>query len=269
MDYQHLFLERSGHILTCRMHNPPNQTLNVQMLHELHHMLDTIETDEELRVLVVTGTDDVFLRWMELTEIRSISHGEREVAIPTAINANHTLARRIEALPVVTIAAINGNVGGGGCEFSLSFDFRLMKDSPTATFALPQSSFGLVPGGSGAWYALKYLGRAKALDILLHGEFLPPSVALELGLISRLYSEESFDAEVKAFAEKFAARAPLAMRGIKRMVNAGTNQDQLNFMAMESSEISKIIVSEDAKHALDMWMNNPDPEAYKPVFKGK
>jgi enoyl-CoA hydratase/carnithine racemase len=144
-----------------------------------------------------------------------------------------------------------------------------MKDSPTATFALPQSSFGLVPGGSGGWYALKYLGRAKALDILLHGEFLQPSTALELGLISRLYSEEDFDSEVKAFAEKFAARAPLAMRGIKRLVNAGTNQDQLNFMAQEAKEIMQIIVSEDAQHALDMWLSNPDPEAYTPQFKGK
>tara|TARA_R110001606_G_scaffold127847_1_gene262227 strand:+ start:21616 stop:22425 length:810 start_codon:yes stop_codon:yes gene_type:complete len=269
MDYQHLILEREGHILTCRMHNPPNQTLNIQMLHELHNMLNGIERDEDLRVLIVTGTDDVFLRWMELTEIQSISQGERQVSIPSAINANHTLARRIEALPVVTIAAINGNVGGGGCEFSLSFDFRLMKDSPTATFALPQSSFGLVPGGSGAWYALKYLGRARALDILLHGEFLQPRTALELGLISRLYSEDEFDAEVKSFAEKFALRAPLAMRGIKRLVNAGTNQDQLNFMAQEATEIAKIIVSDDAQHALGMWISNPDPKSYSPQFKGK
>ncbi|WP_321490079.1 enoyl-CoA hydratase/isomerase family protein [uncultured Hyphomonas sp.] len=269
MDYQHLILEREGHILTCRMHNPPNQTLNTQMLYELHDMLSAVEQDDNLRVLVVTGTDDVFLRWMELTEMQSLAHGERQIDIPAVVNANHTLARRIEALPVVTIAAINGNVGGGGCEFSLSFDFRLMKDSPTATFALPQSSFGLVPGGSGGWYALKYLGRAKALDILLHGDFLQPSTALELGLISRLYSEEDFDSEVKAFAEKFAARAPLAMRGIKRLVNAGTNQDQLNFMAQEAKEIMQIIVSEDAQHALDMWLSNPDPEAYNPQFKGK
>ena len=269
MEYKHLKLERTGHILTCRLHNPPNQTLNVQMLHELHDMLDSIEKDEDLRVLVVTGSDGVFIRWMELTEIQSVAHGERHNPVPSAITPNHVLARRIEALDVVTIAAINGQVGGGGCEFSLSFDFRLMMDSPDATFALPQSSFGLVPGGGGAWYCLKYLGRAKTLDLLLHGDFLSPQTALELGLISRLYPEDTFEAEVKAFAEKFAARAPLAMRGIKRLVNAGTNQEQMNFLVEEAREIANIIVSEDARHALGMWIENPDPEAYKPVFKGK
>lgn len=269
MAYQHLILDRDGHILTCRLSNPPNQTLNVQMLYELHDMLDMIEKDDDLRVLVVTGSDGVFIRWMELSELQTLSAGEVRAEIPSTITANHALGRRIESLNVVTIAAINGQVGGGGCEFSLAFDFRLMMDSPTATFALPQSSFGLVPGGGGLWYCLKYLGRAKTLDLLLHGEFLPPSVALELGLISRLYPEDTFEAEVRAFAEKFAAKAPLAMRGIKRLVNYGTNQDQLNFMAQEAREIMDIIVSEDANMALSMWINNPDPAAYKPVFKGR
>lgn len=269
MAYQHLILEREGHILTCRLSNPPNQTLNVQMLYELHDLLDQIEKDEDLRVLVMTGSDGVFIRWMELSELQTISQGEVRSQIPSTITANHALARRIEALDVVTIAAINGQVGGGGCEFSLSFDFRLMMDSPTATFALPQSSFGLVPGGGGVWYCLKYLGRAKTLDLLLHGEFLPPKVALELNLISRLYPEDTFEAEVKAFAQKFAAKAPLAMRGIKRLVNHGTNQDQLNFLAEEAKAIMNIIVSEDANMALSMWIANPDPAAYKPDFKGR
>lgn len=287
MEYEHLMIERDGHVVTCRMSNPPEQTFTTRMHGELHHFLGSIENDESVRVLVCTGVDDVFIRWMDLTEIQAISQGTSNTAVfdapgttaqrtlevlgqmPAEITPIHQLAIRLQNLKCVSIAAINGQVGGGGCEFSLAFDFRLMKRSSEATFALPQSSFGLVPGGGGAWFALKMLGRAKALDLLLHGEFIAPEEALELGLISRLYSEETYEEEVNAFVGNMANRAPLALRGIKELVNYGTNQEMRNFFNKEVQELGKVITSEDVMHALGMWLSNPDFEAYKPQFKGK
>ncbi len=285
MEYRHLNVSREGHVVTCRMSNPPLQVLNSRMLAELHTLLTEIENDASVRVFLVTGENGVFLRWMDLNEMQDHAEGRREGAdggpsraeelleitraIPSSMSSIHELALRIQNLPAVTVAAINGVVGGGGCEFSLSFDFRLMMDHPEGSFALPQTSFGLVPGGGGAWHCVRLLGRAKALDVLLHGEFLPPAKALELGLISRLYPPESFDAEVAAFVANMAARAPLALRGVKALVNAGTNQGQRDFLALESIELGKVIHSEDVKNALGMWLANPDPAAYKPVFKGQ
>lgn len=284
MEYRHLAVSREGHVVTCRMSNPPLQTLNSRMLAELHDLLTVIENDPEVRVFVVTGENGVFLRWMDLNEMQAYAEGTKDQtdgapsqaeelleiyrAIPASMSRIHELALRIQNLPAVTIAAINGVVGGGGCEFSLSFDFRLMMDHPEGSFALPQTSFGLVPGGGGAWHCVRLLGRARALDVLLHGEFLPPATALELGLISRLYPPETFDADVAAFVANMAARAPLALRGVKALVNAGTSQGQLDFFARESVELGKVIHSEDVRGALAMWLANPDPAAYKPVFKG-
>lgn len=285
MDYRHLVVTREGHTVTCRMSNPPLQTLNSRMLAELHDLLTVIENDPDVRVFVVTGENGVFLRWMDLNEMQAYAEGTKDQtdggpsqaeelleiyrAIPSSLSRIHELALRIQNLPAVTIAAINGVVGGGGCEFSLSFDFRLMMDHPEGSFALPQTSFGLVPGGGGAWHCVRLLGRARALDVLLHGEFMPPRTALELGLISRLYSPETFDAEVAAFAANMAVRAPLALRGVKALVNSGTNKDQLEFLARETVELGKVIHSEDVKGALAMWLANPDPAAYKPVFEGR
>lgn len=285
MDYRHLVVSRDGHVITCRMSNPPLQTLNSRMLAELHDLLTQIESDLDVRVFVVTGENGVFLRWMDLNEMQAYAEGTKDQtdggpsqaeelleiyrAIPSSLSRIHELALRIQNLPAVTIAAINGVVGGGGCEFSLSFDFRLMMDHPEGSFALPQTSFGLVPGGGGAWHCVRLLGRARAMDVLLHGEFMPPAKALDLGLISRLYSPETFDADLAAFVANMAGRAPLALRGVKALVNAGTSQGQLEFLARETVELGKVIQSDDVKCALAMWLSNPDPAAYKPVFEGR
>ena len=284
MDYRHINVSRDGHVLTCRMSNPPLQTLNSRMLAELHDLLTEVENDPTVRVFLVTGENGVFLRWMDLNEMQAHAEGTQESveassraedlleifrAIPHSMTSIHELGLRIQNLPAVTIAAINGVVGGGGCEFSLSFDFRLMMDHPEGSFALPQTSFGLVPGGGGAWHCVRLLGRAKALDVLLHGEFLAPAKALDLGLISRLYPPESFEADVAAFVANMAAPAPPALRGVKALVNSGTNQGQRDFFALESEELGKVIHSEDVKQALGMWLANPDPAAYKPVFEGR
>jgi len=275
MEYKHLKVKRDSNLLSCQLVNPPLQVFNAAMMGELNHLLGEVERDPSVRVFLVTGTDGVFLRWMDLQEMSD--HAETDlstvVQIPV-LSPIHELSLRIQALNAVTIAAINGVVGGGGCEFSLSFDFRLMSKggerySEPVTFSLPQSSFGLVPGGGGAWHCVRLLGRAKALDVLLHGEFMPPEQALELGLISRLFDADTFEADVDAFVENMVKRAPLAMQGVKRLVNAGCNDQQLNFYASEAKELTQVLTSEDVAHALTMWLSNPDPEAYDPQFKGK
>lgn len=286
MEYKHLKLEREEHILTCRMSNPPDQTLTLRMIGELHHLMNSIEKDETIRVLHCTGENNTFLRWVQLTElqdeaVKGADHqsamkepetkAEEELMLlsqyPNYIGALHQLAMRIQNLPCVTVAAINGNVGGGGCEFSLAFDFRLMKDIPEATFALPQSSFGIVPGGGGVYYALQNLGRARTLDLLLHGDFIPAQVALEIGMVSRLYSAETYDDDVRAFVENFANRAPKSMRIIKKLVNEATRAGMVESHIREQDGLRETIYSEDFKNAIAMWISNPSFDAYKPVFK--
>lgn len=275
MDYEHIVLKRDGNVMTCRLVNPPLQVFNTPMMHELNQVLTEVEQDNTVRVFVVTGTDGVFLRWMDLNEMSDHSKVDTTqiTHVPT-LTPIHELGRRIQRLRPVTVAAINGVVGGGGCEFSLSFDFRLMSaDGPNysepVTFALPQTSFGLTPGGGGAWHCIRLLGRAKALDVLLHGEFMPPEQALELGLISRLFPADTYEKDVAAFVANMAARAPLALQGVKRLISYSCDSEQLNVFEQEVQELAKVITSSDAQLALSSWLENPDPESYNPEFKGE
>lgn len=274
MDYKFLKAERDGGVLTCSLVNPPLQVFNTPMMEELNHLLSEIERDDSVRILVVTGTDGVFLRWMDLSEMSDHSMDIQDMTYLPTFSPIHELGRRIQRLKAVTVAAINGVVGGGGCEFSLSFDFRLMSaDGPDysepVTFALPQTSFGLTPGGGGAWHCIQLLGRAKALDVLLHGEFMQPEQALELGLISRLYPADTFQEDVDAFVKNMATRAPLALQGVKRLVTFACDQEQLSFYEQEGKELVQSLGSKDARIALTSWLENPDPAAYNPQFTGE
>jgi len=275
MEFKHVELTREGHVLKCKLSNPPLQVFTKKMMEELETVLGQVERDPSIRVFLVTGTDGVFIRWMDLNEME----GHTQVDISTVAHIPvfspiHELGLRIQNLNAVTIAAINGAVGGGGCEFSLHFDFRLMsKGGPQypepVTFSLPQSSFGLVPGGGGAWHCIRLLGRAKALDVLLHGEFMSPEQALDLGLISRLYDADAYEKEVQAFVDNMAKRPPLALQGIKRIINQSVKTEQLDIFAHEFKELIKVMQSKDAALALSTWMSNPDPTAYDPLFTGE
>lgn len=277
--YKHLLIDTRDHVLTCRLSNPPKHTLNVGMLHEINDLLQRLEDDADTRVVVFTGASDgVFLRWFELSEIGQI--GQQAAAASAAqeqeppLTIIQQLGCRIERLARVTIAAINGFAAGGACGLSLCFDFRLlMSGDERYLFGCPQTTFGITPCGGQSMRYVRMLGTARTLDLLLHGELLSPQKALEIGLVSRVYPRDVFQAEVEKFAANMAARAPLALRGVKRLVRCAPDLDMDQGLRHEMTEYVKVINTHDAKMAIAAVaaMEHPDPStfgAFRPTFIG-
>jgi enoyl-CoA hydratase/carnithine racemase len=277
--YKHLLIDTRERVLTCRLSNPPKHTLNVDMLHEINDLLDRLEHDDVTRVVVFTGAaDGVFLRWFELAEIEQIG---RQAAASAAqaggeppLTIIQALGCRIEQLSQVTIAAINGFAAGGACGLSLCFDFRLMMSGDERyLFGSPQTTFGITTCGGQSVRYVRMLGTARALDLLLHGELLPPHKALEFGLVSRVYPRETYYDDVEKFAANLAARAPLALRGIKKLVRSAPDLQLKQALRHEMTEYAKVIDTQDAKTALGAVaaMENPDPRefgTFSPKFIG-
>jgi enoyl-CoA hydratase len=154
----------------------------------------------------------------------------------------------------VTIAALNGNAAGGGCELSLACDFRLMADGPYR-YGLPETGVGIIPGAGGTQRMARLLGTARALDLVLHGTLLTPAQALEVGLVHRVYPPSEFRAEVARFAENLAARAPIALAAAKRAIRAGAEQPRLeDGLAIEQEEFGRTMRSKDAAGAMRAWL---------------
>ena len=123
----------------------------------------------------------------------------------------HRLALALEALPLPTVAAINGSAAGGGFELALACDFRLAC-AGEHRLGLPETSVGIIPGAGGTQRMARLLGTAAALDLVLHAALLTPEEALARGLVHRVFEADRFAEETVAFARDLASRAPLALR---------------------------------------------------------
>jgi len=270
-DYKHLLLGFEDHVLTCRLSNPPKHTLNMAMLAEINDLLNTLEDDMDVRVVVFTGAaDGIFLRWFELTEVADVGEQARRAAEAgpdeaVELTLIQALGCRIESLPQVTIAAINGFAAGGACGLTLCFDFRLMMSGePHFLFGSPQTTFGITTCGGQSVRYVRMLGTARSLDLLLHGKLMPPEEAMAVGLVSRVYPKETYFEDVEAFAGNLARRAPLALRGVKKLVRTAPDLTMHQGMVHEMVEYAKVVNSSDAKRAIAAIdaMENPDPTKF-------
>lgn len=260
MTYTHLEIERSGHVWTCALSNPPHHTLNAVGVAELVRMLDEVESDPSVRVLVLTGAGEgVFVAHYEVNELADAA--EQQGAGPadsapgddSGLHTFHQLVLRLERLHAVTIAALNGSAAGGGCELSLGCDFRLMADGPFG-YGLPETLVGIIPGGGGTQRFARLLGTARALDLILHGRILSPVEALEIGLVHRVFPADAFRDQVEAFAADLAGRAPLALAAAKRAIHEGSRLPLEQGLAVEQACFERIMRSKDAAGAMRAFL---------------
>jgi len=249
---------REGGVVTLAHANPPRHTLTAAGVRELQAALDGLERDTALRALVLTGAaEGVFIAHYEVGELADAAEASGRAgaapAAPRRLHPLHEVCLRLEALPAPTVAALNGNAAGGGCELALACDFRLMADGPFHV-GLPETSVGIIPGAGGTQRMARLLGAARALDLILHAQLLAPREALALGLLHRVFPAERFREEVRAFAADLAGRAPLALAAAKRAIRRGLERPLADGLALEQEEFEATLRSKDAAGAMRAFL---------------
>jgi len=253
-------LERDGGVVTCAHANPPRHTLTAAGVRELSEQLDALERDPSLRVLVLTGAGEgVFVAHYEVGELAAAAEASsagpasRPAREGRRLHPFHELCLRLEKLSAVTVAALNGNAAGGGCELALACDFRLMADGPFH-FGLPETSVGIIPGAGGTQRMARLLGTARALDLILHATLLAPGDAKALGLLHRIFPAASFRDEVRRFAADLAGRAPIALAAAKRAIRRGVELPLEGGLGLEQAEFERCMRSQDAAGAMRAFL---------------
>lgn len=195
-EFEHLSYEVEEGIALVTLKRPEAlNALSQSLLEELAEIPELVQQDPEVRAVIFTGEGKAFAAGADLKEIAAIKDPfmGREYAL-----FGQRVFAEIAALPVPTIAAINGYALGGGLELALACDLRVA--AKTAKLGLPEVGLGLIPGFGGTQRLPRLIGRGRALDLIFTGRHVDAEEALFLGLVNRV-AEDALE-EAKKLAQR-------------------------------------------------------------------
>jgi enoyl-CoA hydratase/carnithine racemase len=224
---------REGAVATIRLDRPPANALAREVSLELSVAAKEVTTDEGVRVVVVWGGERIFAAGADIKEM--VASGPEEIAVD--VGALEQACRDLEAIPKITIAAINGFALGGGLEVALACDFRYAADD--AQLGLPEIKLGIIPGSGGTQRLPRVVGLGKARDLIYTGRSVAAGEALEIGLVDRVApAAEALELatdEARAFAEGPSlayAAAKRALAAADRPLEDGLRVERKAFVAL-------------------------------------
>jgi enoyl-CoA hydratase len=215
--YETIVYEASGGLATITLNRPDVlNAMNDGMRRELTRCFEALAVDDDVRVIVVTGTGE-----------RAFSAGAdiREFVEPLVPVRFREARRRVDFRQAMDrcgqpiLAAINGFALGGGLELALACDIRIAASS--ATLGLTEINLAIIPGGGGTQRLPRLLGRGKALEMILTGARIDAAEALRVGLVERVVEPGQALAAAMELARVISAKAPVALRYAKEAVVKG------------------------------------------------
>jgi enoyl-CoA hydratase/carnithine racemase len=233
------------------------------MIEQWAELLRLARTDDDVRVIVVTGAGGAFCSGVDL-ESFSPSGGAR----PTVLERRgmiadrvHRVALALEDLDKPVVAAMQGVAVGAGLDMALMCDMRIVTD--TATFCEGYVKVGLVPGDGGCYWLPRIVGLPKALELLMSGDTLSATEALAIGMVNSVVPDDCFKQSVTAFARRFADAPPVTVRLIKRATYQSARSDLRTSLDLIASHMAVVTQTEDAEEALSALR-----EKRPPLYRG-
>jgi enoyl-CoA hydratase len=213
MAYENILVETRGHVGLITLNRPKAlNALSSPLMAELTEALDAFEADNNIRAMVLTGSEKAFAAGADIKEMQDKTWSEAYVEdFITAGWERLTRCRK----PV--IAAVAGFALGGGCEVAMMCDFIIAADS--AKFGQPEVNLGIPPGAGGTQRLTRFVGKSKAMEMCLTGRFMDAEEAERAGLVSRVVPADDLIADAVKTAEAIASKSMAANMIIKESVN--------------------------------------------------
>ncbi|MCB1740382.1 MAG: enoyl-CoA hydratase/isomerase family protein [Gammaproteobacteria bacterium] len=218
--------------------------------------LDAYEADDSLWAAILTGSGTVFSAGADLKEVAAGRVGR----LSTERGGFGGLVRRQRSKPL--IAAVNGAALAGGCELMLSCDIAIAADS--AFFGLPEVKRSLVAAAGGVFRLPRAVGRSVAMEMILTGDPIDASRALELGLVNRIVPGDELLDAARALASRIVANAPLAVQASRRIAERALLDDDESLWRQSAQAIREIMQTEDFQEGPRAFV-----EKRPPLWKGR
>jgi len=257
MTHSFILSDGANGVVLLRLNRPKKRNaLSGEMIRELSDRLKQLESDVDLRVVILTAEGDrAFCAGTDtggLSEAAAIEVSERA----------QKLCTQIESFAVPVIAAINGLAAGAGCELALACHLRVA--SSGATFSLPETKLGLIPDYGGRQRLSRELGEGRALEMMLTGKTITAEEAFDTGLVNRLSTSGDLLTEARSLANDIAQLAPLAIRACLQAVTRGLELPLEKGLTLETELFAALFATDDVREGTSAFL-----EKRSPKFKGR
>ena len=255
MAYETILYDIDGPIGTITVNRPEAlNALNSTVFADLHHLLERIAQDPAVRVVVLKGAGEkAFVAGADIREMAGMSRQQAEARSWNGMR----LYDRMRRLPQPIIASIQGYALGGGMLIALACDIRIA--STAASFGYPEIKLGIFPGTGGTVLIDRLLGAAAARAICILGERLSAERAWQLGIVTKLVAPSELAAATREAALTVAGYSPLALRELKRALNASLELDFACAREIEIEAYGAAFDSEDRQEGMNAFLEKRPP----------
>ena len=261
-----LLMEVENEIAVVTINRPKSlNALNSETLAELDACFSEISERKDIKVVILTGSGaKAFVAGADISEMVNATPAEGRKMGMLAKEA----FLKLETMPQVTIAAVNGFALGGGCEISMACDIRIASDN--AKFGQPETGLGILPGFGGTQRLARLVGKGRAKELIFTCDMIDANEAYRIGLVNAVYPQEELLAAAKKLANKIASNAPIAVRACKKAINEGLQVDMDQAIVVEEKAFGSCFETEDQKAGMGNFLEKDKSKKLKVVpFQNK
>jgi len=248
--------DREPRVGTITIDRPDaRNALNSQLRTELKDALEVAESTDEIRVVVLTGSDEAkaFVAGADVSELR-----ERDALEQRAASKRPRVYEVVDRLEKPVIARINGHALGGGCELAQACDVRIADER--AKLGQPEINLGIMPGGGATQRLPRLVGEGQAMRLICSGELIDAHESHEIGLVDDVCEPDTLDDTVYGLAASMAAKSPVALAFAKRAIRASAQMDLENGIEYEAELFAQLFSTADKNEGIDAFFEDREPE---------
>lgn len=260
MSYKYILLEREGDVAIISLNDPATRNaLSWELSAELGDALDQLG---DARALVITGAGKGFCSGGNMAADTEDGQGFGDMIRDGLASSVNPMLRKLAALKIPVVAAVNGAAAGAGAPLALHADFVIAGETAFFYFAFPNVGLALDAGAS--WLLPRLVGTARATEALMLAERIPAAKALEWGMIYKAVPDEDLLAEAKALAARLASGPTISYGLIRQAVQAAQSSTYLDALLIEEEAQRVSGNSKDCAEAVSAFL-----EKRAPVFRGE
>lgn len=246
-------------VAIATIQRPPANALSRSLIQEVDEMISAIEEDDSIRVILLHGEGRFFSAGADIKEFKEVASG-KEFSI--LAQSGQQVFERLETFSKPVIAAIHGAALGGGLELAMACHIRYV--AADAKLGLPELQLGLIPGFAGTQRLPRYVGMAKAAEMLFTSEPISGEEAVQAGLANKAFPVEELLPKSLEIAKKIAQKSPVALKAAIDMLQYSKHQSFVDGVKAEANSFGAVFDSLDAKEGIQAFI-----EKRHPVFTGK